>query len=50
MFKTDELSAGWCLPLDLPDLLPKEEIPASGVHFPWDAKMLPAGDDPGPRD
>lgn len=33
-----------------PDLLRKEEIPAGGVHFLWDAEMLPLGDDPGSRD
>ncbi|GAB2470883.1 hypothetical protein GCM10027162_77800 [Streptomyces incanus] len=30
-------------------LLPKEEIAARRVHFPWDGKMLPVGDAPDPR-
>ncbi|QEV05286.1 hypothetical protein CP972_05930 [Streptomyces prasinus] len=30
-------------------LLPKEEIAARRVHFPWDGKMLPAGDAAAPR-
>ncbi|BCL19090.1 hypothetical protein GCM10017668_09330 [Streptomyces tuirus] len=50
MFNTDEPSAVRVSLLNPPDLLRKEEIPLAGVHFPRDAKMLPAGDDPGPRD
>jgi hypothetical protein len=32
-----------------PDLIRKEEIPATGVHSVWDARMVPSGDDPGRR-
>ncbi|GAA2406316.1 hypothetical protein GCM10010255_46610 [Streptomyces coeruleofuscus] len=50
MFNTDEPSAVPGCPVKQPDVLRKEEIPACGVHFLWDAKMLRSGDDPGPRD
>jgi hypothetical protein len=49
MFNTDELSAVSDRRVKQPDLLRKEEIPAGDVHFLWDAKMLPAEDDPGSR-
>jgi hypothetical protein len=50
MFNTDEPSVAPGCPVKQPDVLRKEEIPACGVHFPWDAKMLRSEDDPGPRD
>ncbi len=50
MFNTDERSDMVGRRAEQPDVLRKEEIPAGDVHFLWDAKMLPAEDDPGSRD